>query len=405
MVQILLCALLFVGLGPVLPSSLCQASAQAGEPFPEAAPGSWGDGFPTVDSVLDYTQADDELETARNRAVVFAQLGQMVERLSGNPAHPRPYHHWPAYREVGAALEQGLSDDEAARSSDAWAEEHFALMHDREARDAMVSALFTPEWRAAHEADLSAADVRRAAESDSAAAHEAFFSMPLSTAVPLFAGVVVVGLLLVIVSVKRGSSRAKKTLAADQAQGRALTSFTAGPKIIDLIELTGTVPDGGFAKMERANVSVTVQGGRADAHVSKVMRDDLFLVDAAGGEHALRFTGFDLQCRPGNLITVMQAVERGAGRGPFTAVRNHSTGQTWRMPGVLEGMASPSLLGFVLGMLPFLLGGKLIGIGPASAIGFVTCTAVYLFLRKPRVAHALSHSEAVLAATGAVTAS
>jgi hypothetical protein len=59
-----------------------------------------------------------------------------------------------------------------------------------------------------------------------------------------------------------------------------------------------------------------------------VTHDQIFLVDDAGSEHALRLQNWDIACREGNQMTAVWLIKKGKTSGNYVAIRNHSIDET-----------------------------------------------------------------------------
>src|SRR5881296_840061 len=72
-------------------------------------------------------------------------------------------------------------------------------------------------------------------------------------------------------------------------------------------------------------------GYSAPVRISSVtiVHDQIFLSDNGGKEHAFQLSDFDIACREGHKLTVVWVVKKGKERGPYIAVRNHTTSQTF----------------------------------------------------------------------------
>ncbi len=87
------------------------------------------------------------------------------------------------------------------------------------------------------------------------------------------------------------------------------------------------------------NLETTVSGGggggsggsSAPVSISSIttVHDQFFLTDNSGKERAFQLNDFDLACREGHKLTVVWTIKKGEERGPYIAVRNHTTGQTF----------------------------------------------------------------------------
>lgn len=72
-------------------------------------------------------------------------------------------------------------------------------------------------------------------------------------------------------------------------------------------------------------------GGTAPVSISSrtVVHDQLFLVSPEGKERAFQLQDFNLAARKGNQLTVFWGIPSGKNSGPYVAVKNHSTDQTF----------------------------------------------------------------------------
>ena len=68
-------------------------------------------------------------------------------------------------------------------------------------------------------------------------------------------------------------------------------------------------------------------GGTAPVTITSrtITHDSLFLVDQEGKERALQLQGFNIACRPTNIVTALWAIPQGKERGHYYAIMNHST--------------------------------------------------------------------------------
>lgn len=72
-------------------------------------------------------------------------------------------------------------------------------------------------------------------------------------------------------------------------------------------------------------------GGTAPVSISSrtVVHDQLFLVSPEGKERAFQLQDFNLAARKGNQLSVFWGIQSGKNSGPYIAVKNHSTDQTF----------------------------------------------------------------------------
>ena len=59
------------------------------------------------------------------------------------------------------------------------------------------------------------------------------------------------------------------------------------------------------------------------------IRDNFFLLDLNGEEHAFQLRNFNVACREGHEMTVIWAVNKGKKAGPYIAVINHTTSEQY----------------------------------------------------------------------------
>ncbi len=77
---------------------------------------------------------------------------------------------------------------------------------------------------------------------------------------------------------------------------------------------------------------------------STTVHDQIFLLDREGKEHAFQLQDFNVACRDGNELSVIWAIKKGGGNGPYIVVHNRTTSQTFFHEKGLLGMFSYSVL-------------------------------------------------------------
>ncbi len=104
------------------------------------------------------------------------------------------------------------------------------------------------------------------------------------------------------------------------------------------------------------NMETKVSGGGGGGYTSRgsgytapvsitsktTVHDQFFLEDANGKEHAFQLSDFNLACRDGNILTVVSAINKKKGRGPYVSVINHSTDNVYFDPIALKGICQPN---------------------------------------------------------------
>lgn len=72
-------------------------------------------------------------------------------------------------------------------------------------------------------------------------------------------------------------------------------------------------------------------GGTAPVSIQSttVVHDQIFLTDNDGKEHSFQLQSMDVACRSGNQLSVLWAIKSGGKTGPYIAVHNHTTGQSF----------------------------------------------------------------------------
>jgi hypothetical protein len=65
-------------------------------------------------------------------------------------------------------------------------------------------------------------------------------------------------------------------------------------------------------------------------HISSttVTHDQIFVVDGAGREHALRLQDWNIACREGHELTAVWLIRKGKNNGPYVAIRNGTVDET-----------------------------------------------------------------------------
>lgn len=116
-----------------------------------------------------------------------------------------------------------------------------------------------------------------------------------------------------------------------------MKTITAGGKEYDLYSTTGKVEETG------KNMETKVSGGGGGGGMYRgyggtapvtirsttTIHDQIFLTDAAGAEHSFQLQDFNVACRTGNILTVLWAIKKGDKTGPYIAVYNHTTGNSF----------------------------------------------------------------------------
>ncbi|HNR54359.1 MAG TPA: hypothetical protein PKJ19_04275 [Flavobacteriales bacterium] len=108
-------------------------------------------------------------------------------------------------------------------------------------------------------------------------------------------------------------------------------------------------------------------GGSAPVSITSttVVHDQLFLQDEQGQEHALQLQGFNIACRTSHVLTAAWAIKQGQQRGPYFAVHNHTTDQTFYKDDEIGKMFRPPilhLLGIVAGLFLYVVPGVVWGV-------------------------------------------
>lgn len=116
-----------------------------------------------------------------------------------------------------------------------------------------------------------------------------------------------------------------------------MKTITAGGKQYELYWTYGRVEESGKNMETKVSggggggATFGGYGGTAPVNIRShtVVHDQIFLTDPKGNEHAFQLQGMNVACRSGNQLSVLWAVEAGQKKGPYIAVYNHTTSQSF----------------------------------------------------------------------------
>lgn len=153
-------------------------------------------------------------------------------------------------------------------------------------------------------------------------------------------------------------------------------------KTIQLIPVTGTVLDA--SKNMETKVSGSGGGGgsfRGTGATSPVritskttVHDQIFLKDTNGQEHSYQLTDFNLACREGNEISVIEAMKPNGKYSYPVSVINHSTNKVYYNSQAIRRFAKPNILLYLVAFI------ALVVLLPTISSGFVMCVVVLIAL-------------------------
>ena len=149
-----------------------------------------------------------------------------------------------------------------------------------------------------------------------------------------------------------------------------MTTISTPGKEYDLYTVTGKVMETGKNLETRVRggggggATYGGYGGTAPVSITSttVVHDQIFLVDDKKQEHSFQLQDFNVACRADNIISVIWAIKKGAKTGPYIAVVNDTTGNTFFNDKALQEMFRYPLL-YMLGavLLCILLGSSMSG--------------------------------------------
>lgn len=143
-----------------------------------------------------------------------------------------------------------------------------------------------------------------------------------------------------------------------------MKSVKIGGKTINFHATIGTVLS--TSKNLETRISSSVDSNSVRVNSMTIVHDQLFLRDQFGKEHSFQLQDFNLACREGNSLAVIWGVKEGRTNGPYLAVINYTTGNTffgksglfktgnpnvWKLAGLFVGIL---ILGFTILKFVFL---------------------------------------------------
>lgn len=119
-------------------------------------------------------------------------------------------------------------------------------------------------------------------------------------------------------------------------------------KEYELYWVTGEVAESG--KSMETKVHGSGGGSYGNGYTAPVnirstttVHDQIFMIDREGKEHAFQLQDFHVACRSGNQLSVLWAVRKGKRTGPYIAVHNKTTSQTYFQDSELKKIFSYSI--------------------------------------------------------------
>lgn len=144
--------------------------------------------------------------------------------------------------------------------------------------------------------------------------------------------------------------------------GKPWAIYTFRGKVMEATKQMETKVSGGGG----GGFSYRGTGGSAPVSITSttVVHDQLFLQDEEGKERALQLQGFNIASRAGNELTALWAIKEGNQQGPYVAIHNHTTGETYYQDTEIGKMFRPPILmlvATVAGLFFYVIPGVILG--------------------------------------------
>lgn len=128
-----------------------------------------------------------------------------------------------------------------------------------------------------------------------------------------------------------------------------------------------------------------------------IIHDQIFIQDTDGMEHSYQLIDFNLACREGNDISIIEAIKGKNQSGEPVGVMNHSTGKFYTSSSSIRKIASPSIflyLAVFVAIVYFLPKNSLVWIQDAIIIfiGFVICYLITSSIQSARLKSIITSS-------------
>lgn len=176
-------------------------------------------------------------------------------------------------------------------------------------------------------------------------------------------------------------------------------------KTIHLVPITGKVLNA--SKNMETKVSGSGGGGgsyKGTGYTNSVkissqtiIHDQIFLQDSEGMEHSYQLVDFNLACREGNDISIIEAVKGKKQSGEPVCVMNHSTGKLYDSTASIRKVASPNIflyLAAFIGIVYFMpkYSSGWIQNAIFIFIGFVICYLIVMYIQSARLKSIIASS-------------
>lgn len=154
-----------------------------------------------------------------------------------------------------------------------------------------------------------------------------------------------------------------------------IKEFKAGGRKYELYGLSGKVVNSGKTSSTHTYTtgggynSSTGQYDSTNYHTYSEVRDQIFILDKNGKEHAIQLTNWNVPVRDTHDLTAYWAIAKGKKTGPYIAILNHSVDKNLFYNDLIKRMFKPRFSGLIL--LAFYV-----------VLFFITRSAYYSFLKK-----------------------